>query len=370
MAFTANPALVGTDFTNNYPDFFSDLWDMDRGFIYLSTGLPRWTPFPPITRAHAARNRMHTALRGLEEALDKDSKGQDPGTEWHALDDVSSLVKARAEVYRKYDFSIKGRAAFETALLWAMNANANPLVFWMIVRIYADSSLLARLREEVAPYVRVVEPPRDFGIPEPLRLESVDHEGLINKCPLLKSCYIESLRLDTAIYGFRVMKEDLILSGRDKTADKLMLKKGTYAHVANDIHHKDPQYFDDAETWRADRHVRYDEGDDGEKTVKVDMGTVKPFGTYMAKRTMFPSWHTKIRSLYMLLHRRRTQHVQGPSVCSKGGGAVYGCHHQLLGDWTGRWRAMEDAEADKSNWHLHDKGQHKSLDQAAGGVIG
>lgn len=278
VAFTANPALVGSDFINNNPDFFSNLWNMDRGFFYLITGLPRWIPFPPLLKAHIARRRMLTAIEDFEVALEADRNGKDPGSGWHALDDISPLLSARVDAYRKFNFSIEARAACEVSLLWAMNANANPLMFWMLSHIYADKDLLAKLREEVAPYVRAVQPKQSFGIAEPPRLESVDQKGLVENCPLLKSSYIETLRVDTSVFGFRVMKDDLVLQGRDKNTSKFMLKKGTYAHAAFDLHHKDPAHFEDPDMWRADRHIISEEGADGVMRPAADMGTIRPYG--------------------------------------------------------------------------------------------
>ena len=340
MAFTANPALVGTDFVNNFPDFFSDLWAMDKGFFYLSTGLPRWFPFPPLTSAHLARRRVFKAIRAYEIALEKEHNGQDPGSEWQSLDDISSLMAARVELYQKCGFSIEARSSFEAALLWAMNANANPLLFWMLIHIYSDKDLLAKLRDEVAPYAQRAAPAEGFGIPEPPRLQAIDQEGLSHNCPLLKSCYFETLRVDTSIYSFKVMEDDLVLSGRDKTADKFLLKKGTYTHVAHDMHHKDPAYFDDPETWRADRHISYVDGPNGDKYVSVSMGTLRPFGTYRG-REHFGAGVVNLKADRS--NRRRTQHVQGTRIRTKGAFDVRGGHHQLLGHRTRRWWTMEDA---------------------------
>jgi cytochrome P450 len=72
------------------------------------------------------------------------------------------------------------------------------------------------------------------------------------------------------------MQEDLVLpASRDKDAEKFFLKRGTYAHIAHSIHHTDPAYFDDPHVWRADRHIKREQGD-GE--VSVNMGTIRPYG--------------------------------------------------------------------------------------------
>ena len=146
--------------------------------------------------------------------MEKEAKCEDPGADWRDLDDVSSLVKARMEVYRKYGFSIRARAATEHSLMWAANANSNSLVFWMLNRIYADKELLGRVREETAPYVRVVQPKQELAVPELPRFEAFDVEALCTKCPLLKSCYVECLRLDTASWSLKVVHEDFVLQSR------------------------------------------------------------------------------------------------------------------------------------------------------------
>ncbi|TKA80004.1 hypothetical protein B0A55_02087 [Friedmanniomyces simplex] len=275
IAHTANPSLIGSDFFANYPDFLDDLWVLDRGFLLLATGLPRWIPHPTLTRAHIARKRMLDKLETFHRAMEKHANGEDAGTDWSSLDDVGSLVKARMAVYRKYDMSIRARAAIEQSLLWAGNANSDTLIFWMVNRIYADQALLEMIREETAPYITAVQPPSDLPIAEPPRLEKFDVDGLCNHCPLLKSSYIECLRLDTAPWSFRVIKEDFVLQGRQKDAEGWLLRKGDCAHIAHDLHSTDPEYFDDPTVWRADRHIKY-EGD--EKRAVADMGSIRPFG--------------------------------------------------------------------------------------------
>ncbi|KAG9802391.1 cytochrome P450, partial [Aureobasidium melanogenum] len=57
--------------------------------------------------------------------------------------------------------------------------------------------------------------------------------------------------------------------------EKFFLKKGTYAHIAHSIHHTDPAYFDNPHVWRADRHIKREQGDE---EVSVSMGTIRPYG--------------------------------------------------------------------------------------------
>lgn len=276
IAANANPSLIGSDFVKNNPNFFLDLWDMDRGFKWLATGLPAWLPIPPIWKARIARSRAFNAVLDYEEAMEKAANGEDPGQEWQSLEDVGPVLTQRMKLYRELNFTMNERAALELSLLWAMNANANMLVFWMLNHIYADDTVLAQLRQEIAPFVQAVQPQQLFGVPEPPRIDAFDHEALASKCPLLKSCYVESLRLDAAPWSFRVMQEDLVLPAtKDKDAEKFLLKKGTYAHIAHSIHHTDPAYFDHPQAWRADRHIKREVGDE---EISVNMGTIRPYG--------------------------------------------------------------------------------------------
>lgn len=274
-AHTANPTIMGTNFLANYPDFFEDIWTVDRAFLLLGSGLPRWVPIPQVTRAHIAKKKILDSLDVFHRAMEKEANGEDPGADWRDLDDVGALVKARMDVYRKHGFSIRARAATEHSLMWAANANSNALIFWLLNRIYADKELLRKLREETSPYVDVVQPKQELAVPEMPQFRTFDVDGLCTKCPLLKSCYVECLRLDTASWSLKVVHEDFVLQSREKDAQRWLLRKGDYAHAAHDLHSTDSAYFPDPMVWKADRHIKYSD-DDNRGT--ADLGSIRPYG--------------------------------------------------------------------------------------------
>lgn len=281
-AHAAIPTIMGSDFLANFPDFTTSLWNMDRGFILLATGLPRWFPIPALTRAHLARRKVLDNLAVFHTSLEKAVQGQDPGSQWRTLaedNDVGTIVMARMEVYHKYNWNIQDRAVCEGSLLWASNANSNALVFWMLNRMYADTDLLGRIRAEIAPYVHAIQPTSELPIPEAPRLEKLDVEGLCAHCPLLKSCYIECLRVDAASWSFKAVKKDFVLQSREKDAQPWMLKKGQYAHAAHDLHNMDPEYFHDPSVWKADRHIKFDSHT---KRDVADMGSIRPYGEFQS----------------------------------------------------------------------------------------
>lgn len=284
-AFTANPSIMGSDFLENNPQFFDDIWILDRGFLLLATGLPRWAPIPTLTRAHIARRNNLRRLETFHAMMDKQWDGNNDDPKWSSLDDVGDLIKARMDIYCKYKLSIRARASIEHALMWAANANSNSLVFWLVNRIYEDKALLAMIREEIAPYVKVEQVETGLPIKEPPRITSLDVEGLCDKCPLLKSCYVECLRLDTGSWSFKSVKSDFVLQSREKEAQPWLLRKGEYVHVAHDLHNTDPNHFENPAVWKADRHIKYDD----KRVGTADMGSIRPYGggTSMCKGRAF-----------------------------------------------------------------------------------
>lgn len=287
VAFTTNTSLFGTDFVENYPEFWQALWRFDNGFMSLAADLPFFVPINSAIGARRARGVLFRCLDEFEKALDTHLNGENPGPQWADLDNVSPVVQARVDVYRKYGFTTAQRSPFELSLVWATNANANPFIFWMLLRICSDASLLAQVRDEIAPFVVLEEPAVGFGgavgIATPSRIQSVDLDGLLNKCPRLKACYIESLRLDFSAWSFKSIREDTVLADRDGTPDaqKVLMRAGTYAHGAFELHHTDPLVWEDPLTWRHERHLKWTTNEKGEKQATADLGNIRPYGEFV-----------------------------------------------------------------------------------------
>ena len=176
-------------------------------------------------------------------------------------------------------------------IFWALNANANGLVFWMIIRAAADPPLLSRIRAEITPYVRAnAFPPRenriDYAstmIAEDPKL-SIDIEGLTTQCPLLKATYLECNRVHSRPVSFRKVINDLILvdptpsisssSPASSASASHQLLASSYLHIPHFLHHTDPSYFPEPETFRPERFlIRTEKGE-----MKVDTKTLRPYG--------------------------------------------------------------------------------------------
>jgi hypothetical protein len=56
------PGFFGRAILEKYPDLLHDVYDMDAGLYFFLMGLPAYTPWPGVMRAHKARSRLWTAL--------------------------------------------------------------------------------------------------------------------------------------------------------------------------------------------------------------------------------------------------------------------------------------------------------------------
>lgn len=285
---TANPTLFGTDLDKNFEDIAQCIWDFDAAFVALAMGLPGWVPWPRLQKAQAARRRMISYMSEYHEAWEKQLAGEDPGLRWQDLDSASPFIKERIQAFRSHKWPIQARASTDFALTWAMNGNANPLTFWIIYEIFRDPVLLEQIREEIAPYVKAVQPKNDFhlGVWIGPKLEKVDIDGLITKCPLLKSAYVETLRMYTGVWSIKWLKESTNIKGKGDNG--YMLQKGDYAHAPHEVHQLDPRYFPDPDEWHATRHIREEVDEKGNMVRTADLGTIRPFGE-------FSFWSSKLQ---------------------------------------------------------------------------
>ncbi|KIX94118.1 uncharacterized protein Z520_10144 [Fonsecaea multimorphosa CBS 102226] len=298
----ATTVLFGKDFMANYPNIMPDLWEMDSQFNLFMAGAPSW--FPGMSGPSQARERIIQAVQEHHEALFKYLDGQDPGSRWNDMSDVSSVIVDRAKAFREGGAVPRGYATGNAAILWAMNINANPVIFWMTWYIFSTPSLLEEIRAEVAPYVRFhAPPPNGLPIQEPPKLD-IDITALWTKCPLLKGAFFETMRLEAASMSYKMVEDDFVVYENDEDARLLgkpapqswLLRKGEYiclphgVHQSDDKYFRDPARFDPRRFWAKDSlQVEHGGGgggggekdpekpaDDG--VVRVEYGTMKVWG--------------------------------------------------------------------------------------------
>lgn len=258
VARIATPSAFGTDFVDNFPDFAQYIWLLDEHFTLLASGMSGFVPYRPLQIARGAKRKLLGYLEEYHAARERDANGEEPEGRWENLDNISPFMKARLELFRKEGASIRVRAALDLSILWAVNATSGPLAFWMLYEINRDRVLLEQIREEIAPFVDVVQPKNDFGLavwmaPEIRKLEV---EGLVNKCPLLKASHLETVRLYTTNTATKWMNEDAVIGKSTDEHGAYLLKKGTYVHASHELHQLDPVYYPDPHEWQPARHTK------------------------------------------------------------------------------------------------------------------
>ncbi|KAH7143674.1 cytochrome P450 [Dactylonectria macrodidyma] len=277
IARTSNASIFGTDFIENFPEVWHNLWAFDDWFITLARAIPIWVPWVGGQRARSPQRQLLAFMREYHEAWEKSLNGENPGPKWQDLHNASQLVKSRIEVFRKHELSLDIRAAYDVSLLWSVNASSAPLIAWSLLELNQDSVLLAQVREEISPYVNIVQPSHQFGTSVWVapRIETIDLDALLTKCPLLKATYLETVRLYGGGWSSKWLKEDVVLEEDGKAA--CVLKKGSYAHVLHDLHHSDPKYFPNPLVWQARRHLQDSENADSSQPKIANSTTVRPY---------------------------------------------------------------------------------------------
>jgi hypothetical protein len=222
-------ALLGRNFLENNPDFLEDLhlWN-SKGTLFMNQVA---LFLPQMSGPAAARQRVLRSLRRFSDILRAYTAGDDPGSGWSDLSDVSPFISERME--RSNDGSKSSSdVSVDAAFLWAFN-KPNTVIAWLLYRIYSDTALLAEVRKDIKPFVRVEYVKSELRILEPPRVV-VDSKGLVKKSRLLRDVMNKTIRLhiNTIIYGVTTKALSLDESHDDATMlgkngpDSYILRKG------------------------------------------------------------------------------------------------------------------------------------------------
>ena len=144
-----------------------------------------------------------------------------------------------------------------------MSTKPASLVFWMLLHIHTDPTLLTQIRAEIAPFVLITQPPQVLSIPSPPRL-SIKLSGLETSCPLLKSCLYECLRLYTTPNPTRFVDKDTIIhdhEGKVQSHQDYLLEKGSYITAPLTLLHHNPAYVWQPNEFQPRRFLKANEND-------------------------------------------------------------------------------------------------------------
>lgn len=229
--------------------------DFEAGMMLLVLDL---LPSMVAPRAYSGREKLQAAL-GAYYTKEYDLE---PG--------VAQITKVRAAHFRKYKMNSMDIGRLEIALVHVTTANAIPTLFWLIAFIAADPELTATIRAELASII-TMQPSRNDKREAHLDITKFDRD-----CPLLVSCYRESIRLTNSQVGVRRVMADTTIS--DGTTDYL-LRKGADIQIPSGISHTATA------TWGADsasfnprRFMKPEQGGATANQAKEEKRAYVPFG--------------------------------------------------------------------------------------------
>jgi cytochrome P450 len=247
-ACIAIPQLYGKDFLTQYPQVLQDMWKFDTDlFPWLMIGIPQWAPFQNLKDGLAARTRMLKQIESLYYRIHQYQLGHsiDFGAD---MSDISTTALDRNKVYERDGWSYSERGASDFAILWAQNANTQPVLFWLLAYVYSTSGILEQLRMEIAPYISVSEA-------SPSKLASLDIPGLCRSCQLLKACIFETYRLVNEPTSIRYVARPITITDGDL---KHEIEPGTFVSVPHSLANRDPSVYDDPNRFEPARFLAPD----------------------------------------------------------------------------------------------------------------
>lgn len=157
--------------------------------------------------------------------------------------DGLGVLTARRDVGKKYGASIDEISRFEVGDVIGVLVNATPTLFWTLIQIYSDKSLLRDIRSEISDFMTT-----ESSSDGPNR-HVLDITTLQDACPLLVSTYREILRTRTRASSSRWVTEDTIL------ADRYLLKKDSALLIPGALIHADPVWGPDAKEFNPKRFM-------------------------------------------------------------------------------------------------------------------
>jgi cytochrome P450 len=190
-------------------------------------------PYHSVTNAEALKSReiLQDALREYYE------------TKSDLDDSAAAVTRARAAVLRKWGLPDHQIARFEASLVQLATSNTIPTTFWLLLNIYSRPDVLKRVREEAAAIVERLE----TGDVASLNVSRFEEE-----CPLLVSCYRESMRLSNHALCVRKVAKDTIIS--DGKGGQYLLKEGSDVQIPAGVSHRlEDTWGVDAADFSADR---------------------------------------------------------------------------------------------------------------------
>jgi hypothetical protein len=149
------PIIYGQDLLDRNPQLLDDFWTFDNElFPLLMVGVPSWAPFKMMQDGLKARVIIVDSLEGVFRWAEQERKGEpiDFGAD---ISDFSTTLRERNSIYTRDGWTFPERAAADLGTFLGLNANAQPVLFWLLLYVHSTPGLVDRIREEISPYINL-----------------------------------------------------------------------------------------------------------------------------------------------------------------------------------------------------------------------
>ncbi|KAK3388670.1 cytochrome P450 [Sordaria brevicollis] len=237
------------------------LWDFEHNMGPLVFG---FLPSIIARRAYLARKKVQSALFPYFSARHYDT---DPST--------SYFIRARTRLLKRYDLPDDEMAKNEVAITLVSTTNVLSTLFWCIAEIWTRPDLLQQVRAEALLAVfgdsQKAFADEDMGT----RTITIPAAGLDAKCPLLASCFRESIRLASQIVTARRVLKDTTLTDPVSGRSYLLKADTNVMMPAKVVHRNTAVWGADAEEFNPRRFMWEELGPKVERQRKA---AFVPFG--------------------------------------------------------------------------------------------
>lgn len=205
-----------------HPELEDEFWQFEDGMLGLVVDL-----LPALTarKAHRARKKV---LDGLIEYVKEERHKR-----------ACPLIQERVQTNLSFGMSQEMAGHAELILMFGILGNAVPTNFWLISNIFSRPELLERIRKEVQNALDLKRPlDGSSGAEIELKVTIFAKKINMTSCPLLYSCYRETLRDISLLTSARMALEDtLVPRGADK--GDYILRKNSVVQIAGGVVQKD-----------------------------------------------------------------------------------------------------------------------------------
>ncbi|CAN8100566.1 unnamed protein product [Discula destructiva] len=188
-------------------------------------------------------------------------------------EDTSAFIRGAAQHYRSIGATVDYMTRIGLSTLWVSTVNTIPTMYWFFTNVMLRPQLIDRLVREIneargeTPLLRVTRDDKGKRVGAVLNISNIEQQ-----CPLLTSCYRETIRLGNQLFGLRMVDKDTTVTDEDGT--QYLLKKGHNVIWSGKSLHRS-EVWDNANEFDPDRFTPEREA---EKEARKRKQSYMPFG--------------------------------------------------------------------------------------------